>query len=95
MRSAAVAYTDQMLASLQQIIEHSVETNKEQYGSLMSKLNDTLHVVVNNRNELRGQSLMHRMYSSNHHMNTYTHITATMAVIAAMLSLWYVYFFME
>ena len=56
MRSAAVAYTDQMLASLQQIIEHSVETNKEQYGSLMSKLNDTLHVVVNNRNELRGQS---------------------------------------
>ena len=49
MRSAAVAYTDQ-------IIEHSVETNKEQYGSLMSKLNDTLHVVVNNRNELRGQS---------------------------------------
>ena len=56
MRSAAVAYTDQMLASLQQIIEHSVETNKDQYGSLMSKLNDTLHVVVNNRNELRGQS---------------------------------------
>ena len=56
MRSAAVAYTDQMLASLQLFFEHSVETNKEQYGSLMSKLNDTLHVVVNNRNELRGQS---------------------------------------
>lgn len=53
-RSSAVAYTDQMLANMQIIIEHSIENNQTQYRTLLSNLEDTLNVVINNRNELRG-----------------------------------------
>ncbi|MDD6797927.1 MAG: vacuolar family H+-ATPase subunit H [Clostridia bacterium] len=56
MRSSAVNYTDQMLENLQIIIQHSVENNRNQYNSLMSNLEDTLNVVINNRNELRSQN---------------------------------------
>lgn len=56
MRSSAINYTDQMLENLQIIIQHSVENNRSQYNSLMSNLEDTLNIVINNRNELRSQN---------------------------------------
>ena len=53
-RMGAVAYTDEMLAKLQYIIEHSINDNKEKYNSLISDLENVLSVVNNNRNELNG-----------------------------------------
>ena len=47
-------YTDDMLAKLQYIIEHSIKDNKEKYDSLLSGLENVLSVVNNNRNELSG-----------------------------------------
>lgn len=50
----AMQYTDDMLAKLQYIIEHSIKDNKEKYDSLLSGLENILSVVNNNRNELSG-----------------------------------------
>ena len=50
----AMQYTDDMLAKLQYIIEHSIKDNKEKYDSLLSVLENILSVVNNNRNELSG-----------------------------------------
>ena len=50
-RYGAMQYTDDMLAKLQHIIEHSI---KEKYDSLLSGLENVLSVVNNNRNELSG-----------------------------------------
>ena len=47
-------YTDDMLAKLQYIIEHSIKDNKEKYNSLLSSLENVLSIVNNNRNELSG-----------------------------------------
>jgi hypothetical protein len=47
-------YTDDMLAKLQFIIEHSIRDNKLKYDSLLDGLEDVLSVVNNNRNELKG-----------------------------------------
>lgn len=51
-RMGAVAYTDEMLAQLQYIIEHSIKDNKEKYNSLINDLESVLEVVNNNRKEL-------------------------------------------
>lgn len=51
-RMGAVAYTDEMLAQLQYIIEHSIKDNKEKYTSLINDLESVLEVVNNNRKEL-------------------------------------------
>ncbi|MBQ4282962.1 MAG: vacuolar family H+-ATPase subunit H [Lachnospira sp.] len=51
-RLGAVEYTDDMLAKLQYIIEHSIKSNKERYTSLINDLESVLEVVNNNRNEL-------------------------------------------
>lgn len=51
-RYGAMQYTDDMLAKLQYIIEHSIKDNKEKYDSLLSGLENVLSVVNNNRNEL-------------------------------------------
>ncbi len=51
-RLGAVAYTDEMLAKLQYIIEHSIKNNKERYTSLITDLESVLEVVNNNRREL-------------------------------------------
>ncbi len=51
-RLGAVAYTDEMLAKLQYIIEHSIKNNKERYTSLINDLESVLEVVNNNRREL-------------------------------------------
>ena len=53
-RMNAMQYTDDMLAKLQYIIEHSIKDNKEKYDSLLSGLENVLSVVNNNRNELSG-----------------------------------------
>ena len=54
-RMSSMQYTDDMLANLQLIIEHSLDTNMIKYESLISELNKELSIVVNNRNELRPQ----------------------------------------
>ena len=51
-RLGAVSYTDEMLAKLQYIIEHSIKNNKERYTSLINDLESVLEVVNNNRREL-------------------------------------------
>ena len=53
-RMGAIQYTDDMLAKLQYIIEHSIKDNKEKYNSLLSSLENVLSIVNNNRNELSG-----------------------------------------
>ena len=53
-RYSAMQYTDDMLAKLQYIIEHSIKDNKEKYNSLLSSLENVLSIVNNNRNELSG-----------------------------------------
>ena len=40
---------------LQYIIEHSINDNKQQYGSLISGLEEVLSVVNNNRRELNAK----------------------------------------
>lgn len=52
-RMGAVQYTDDMLANMQLIIQHSLETNKIKYDALISSLNKDLEIVINNRKELR------------------------------------------
>ena len=54
-RMGAVSYTDEMLSKLQYIIEHSINDNKQQYGSLISGLEEVLSVVNNNRRELNAK----------------------------------------
>lgn len=54
-RTGAVSYTDEMLSKLQYIIEHSINDNKQQYGSLISGLEEVLSVVNNNRRELNAK----------------------------------------
>ena len=54
MRYSAVQYTDDMLANLQRIIEHSIESNRTKYDSLLTALDKDLNVVISNRNELAG-----------------------------------------
>lgn len=53
-RMGAVAYTDEMLAKLQYIIEHSIKSNKDRYTSLIGDLENILDIVDNNRRELSG-----------------------------------------
>ena len=52
-RYSAMQYTDDMLAKLQYIIEHSIKDNKEKYNSLLSGLENVLSIVNNNRKELQ------------------------------------------
>ena len=46
---------EEMLSKLQYIIEHSINDNKQQYGSLISGLEEVLSVVNNNRHELNAK----------------------------------------
>lgn len=54
-RFNAVKYTDEMLAKLQLIIEHSAQANTSRYEALMGDLNKTLEVIISNREALRPQ----------------------------------------
>lgn len=57
MRYGAVQYTDDMLANLQRVIEHSIESSRTKYEGLLNALDKDLNVVISNRNELSGNSL--------------------------------------
>jgi len=64
-RMGAIQYTDDMLANLQLIIQHSLETNEAKYKTLIASLNKDLEIVVNNRNELRPVPEEHEQFSEN------------------------------
>lgn len=51
-RLGAISYTDEMLANLQMLIDHSLENTKAKYDSLMLSLSKDLEIVVANRKEL-------------------------------------------
>lgn len=54
-RFNAVKYTDDLLNKMQMIIDHSVQSNTKIYENLMTDLNKTLEVIINNREALRPQ----------------------------------------
>ena len=51
-RISAIQYTDEMLANLQMILQHSIESNRGKYEALLSSLDKDLNIVVANRREL-------------------------------------------
>ncbi|MCD7807291.1 MAG: ATPase [Lachnospiraceae bacterium] len=53
MRMAAVQYTDDLLANIENLLSHSIQTTQSQYENLNTSLNQYLNVVTANREELR------------------------------------------
>lgn len=53
-RMGAVKYTDDMLASLQTIISHSMEGAKGRFDSYLSSMQHSYEIVSSNRRELNG-----------------------------------------
>ncbi|MBR2038316.1 MAG: hypothetical protein IKA09_11420 [Lachnospiraceae bacterium] len=54
MRIAAVQYTDELLANIENLMAHAIQTTSGQYENMLTSLNQYRDVVVNNRRELRG-----------------------------------------
>ena len=54
-RMSAVQYTDDLMADLQLILEHTIESSRSRFDSLLMELNKTRDIVISNRNELRPQ----------------------------------------
>lgn len=52
-RMGSIQYTDDMLANLEMIIEHAIDSNKSRYDALLTSLNKDLNIVISNRNELK------------------------------------------
>ena len=50
--NAPEAYTDDMLRSLQNIMDHTMETAKGRFDSFMSSMQSSYDIVTNNRKEL-------------------------------------------
>lgn len=55
MRIAAVQYTDELLANIENLLTHSIQTTSGQYENMLTSLNQYRDVVLNNRQELRGE----------------------------------------
>ncbi len=55
MRVAAVQYTDELLASIENLLAHSIQTTTGQYNNMLTSLNQYRDVVLTNRRELRGE----------------------------------------
>ena len=55
MRMAAVQYTDDLLANIENILSHTIQTTSGQYENLLTSLNQYHDVVHSNRQELRGE----------------------------------------
>ena len=55
MRMAAVQYTDELLANIENLLTHSIQTTSGQYENMLTSLNQYRDVVLNNRQELRGE----------------------------------------
>ncbi len=53
-RQGAIQYTDDMLRSLQTIINHSMEGAKGRFDAFMSSMQSSYDIVSSNRNELSG-----------------------------------------
>lgn len=53
-RMGAIAYTDEMLNSLQTIISHTIENTEKTFNSFVSSMQSSYGVVTSNRNELSG-----------------------------------------
>ena len=51
-RTAAVAYTDDLLKKIEAILTHSIDTSRARYDNLAAALQSTLDVVTANRMEL-------------------------------------------
>lgn len=54
-RLGAIDYTDEMLGTMQSLLENTVETTKIKYESLITALSKDLEIVANNRQELHPQ----------------------------------------
>ena len=55
MRIAAVQYTDELLANIENLLSHSIQTTTGQYENMLTSLTQYRDVVLNNRQELRGE----------------------------------------
>ena len=53
-RQGSIQYTDDMLRSLQTIINHSMEGAKGRFDAFMSSMQSSYDIVSSNRNELAG-----------------------------------------
>ena len=52
MKSAAMQYTDSMLANLENILKQSIEISTRDYNTMIGHLQEIDHVVTSNRAEL-------------------------------------------
>ena len=52
-RQSVMDYTDDMLAELENIVIHAIDTAEAKYGDLISKLKDSKEVIEKNRDELK------------------------------------------
>ena len=53
-RQGSIDYTDNMLQSLQAIINHSIEEAQGRFDSFRASMQESYDIVTNNRNELSG-----------------------------------------
>lgn len=54
-RSAALAYTEDMLSDVENILMNTYESTKNKYDNLLNSLKGNLEIVINNKKELSGQ----------------------------------------
>ncbi|MBR3644491.1 MAG: ATPase [Parasporobacterium sp.] len=52
-RQSVMDYTDDMLAELENIVNHAIDTAEAKYGDLLSKLKESKDVIEKNREELK------------------------------------------
>ncbi len=52
-RQSGRDYTDDMLAELQNIVSHAIDTAEAKYGDLLTQLKDSQKVIAKNRDELK------------------------------------------
>ncbi len=52
-RQSVMDYTDDMLAELQNIVKHAIDTAEAKYGDLLTQLKDSQKVIEKNRDELK------------------------------------------
>lgn len=52
-RQSVMDYTDDMLAELQNIVSHAIDTAEAKYGDLLTQLKESQKVIAKNRDELK------------------------------------------
>ncbi len=55
-RQSVMDYTDEMLAELENIVVHAIDTAEAKYGDLLTKLKESKSVIEKNRDELKPKS---------------------------------------